>query len=121
MTDLKTMSELQRQIREAAAAVRAKSTLGPEVGVILGTGLGDLTQALVGATVVPYAAIPHFPQSTVESHAGELHLGKLAGRPVAVMKGRGHYYEGYTMPQVAVPVGGVQGGGCPPLRGERPL
>src|ERR1051326_8161874 len=112
MTDLKTMSELQRQIREAAAAVRAKSTLGPEVGVILGTGLGDLTQALVGATVVPYAAIPHFPQSTVESHAGELHLGKLAGRPVAVMKGRVHYYEGYTMQQVAFPVRVLKELGC---------
>ncbi|HEY6193768.1 MAG TPA: purine-nucleoside phosphorylase [Candidatus Eisenbacteria bacterium] len=106
------MSELQRQIREAAAAVRAKSTLGPEVGVILGTGLGDLTQALVGATVVPYAAIPHFPQSTVESHAGELHLGKLAGRPVAVMKGRVHYYEGYTMQQVAFPVRVLKELGC---------
>src|SRR5438477_521317 len=112
MTDLKTMSELRTRIREAAAAVRAKSALRPEVGVILGTGLGDLTQALEAAAVVPYVAIPHFPQSTVESHAGELHLGKLAGRPVAVMRGRVHYYEGYTMQQVAFPVRVLEELGC---------
>ena len=75
MVSTKTMSELKTRILEAATAVRAKATLRPEVGVILGTGLGDLTQALEGTTVVPYAGIPHFPQSTVESHAGELHIG----------------------------------------------
>jgi len=61
---------------------------------------------------VPYADIPHFPSSTVESHAGELHVGTLAGRPVAVMKGRVHYYEGYTMQQVGFPVRVLQALGC---------
>jgi purine-nucleoside phosphorylase len=106
------MSELRKHISEAAAGVRAKSTLRPEVGIILGTGLGDLSQSLEAATVVPYAGIPHFPRSTVESHAGELHLGKLAGRPVAVMKGRVHFYEGYSMQQVGFPVRVLRELGC---------
>ncbi len=109
-------SELKHRIVEAAQAVRAAMRAGgataPEVGIILGTGLGDFAQALESRTVVPYSSIPHFPQSTVESHAGELHLGTLAGRPVAVMKGRVHYYEGYSMQQVAFPVRVLQELGC---------
>jgi purine-nucleoside phosphorylase len=107
-------SELKQRIDEAAAFVRgrAKSALTPEVGIILGTGLGDLASSLETAAVVPYADIPHFPLSTVESHAGELHLGQLAGRPAAVMKGRVHFYEGYTMQQVAFPVRVLKALGC---------
>lgn len=111
-------SELKTRITEAADAVRARvQARAPgapvaEIGVILGTGLGDLAHSLTGATVVPYADIPHFPASTVESHAGELHLGTLAGRSVAVMKGRVHYYEGYTMQQVGFPVRVLQALGC---------
>ena len=107
-------SELRRRIDEAAAVVRqrAKAAPAPALGIILGTGLGDLASALEGAAVVPYADIPHFPRSTVEGHAGELHLGRLAGRPVAVMKGRVHYYEGYTMQQVAFPVRVLKALGC---------
>ncbi len=80
--------------------------------MILGTGLGDFADALELETVVPFAEIPHFPVSTVESHAGELHLGRLAGRPVAVMKGRVHYYEGYAMREVAFPVRVLRALGC---------
>jgi purine-nucleoside phosphorylase len=105
-------TELKSRIDEAAAAVRAKSALRPEVGVILGTGLGDFAEGLRERVVVPYGQIPHFPVSTVESHAGELHLGKLAGRPVAVMKGRVHYYEGYSMRDVAFPVRVLKAIGC---------
>ena len=111
-------SELKTRITEAAAAVRARvQARAPgapvaEIGVILGTGLGDLAHSLTAATVVPYADIPHFPASTVESHAGELHVGTLAGRSVAVMKGRVHYYEGYTMQQVGFPVRVLQALGC---------
>ncbi len=111
-------SELKTRITEAADAVRARvQARAPgaqvaEIGVILGTGLGDLAHSLTGATVVPYADIPHFPSSTVESHAGELHVGTLAGRSVAVMKGRVHYYEGYTMQQVGFPVRVLQALGC---------
>jgi purine-nucleoside phosphorylase len=106
-----TTSEVQR-IEEAAAAIRARTRIRPGAGIILGTGLGDFAAALTPDAVIPYADIPHFPVSTVESHAGELHLGTLAGRPVAIMKGRVHYYEGYTMRQVAFPVRVLKALGC---------
>ena len=108
-------SELKTQIDEAAAAVRARARVAPRIGIILGTGLGDFADALEGRTVIAYRDIPHFPVSTVESHAGELHLGTLAGQPVAVMKGRVHYYEGYTMRQVAFPVRVLKAIGCQTL------
>jgi len=115
-------SELKARIDEAAAFVRQRANV-PElrrgeaapvadVGIILGTGLGDFARSLETSAVVPYADIPHFPRSTVESHAGELHIGRLAARPVAVMKGRVHYYEGYTMQQVAFPVRVLKALGC---------
>ena len=106
--------ELAR-IEAAAAFVRGRSALRPEVGVILGTGLGDFADALETDAVVPYQDIPHFPVATVESHAGELHLGTLAGRPVAVMKGRVHYYEGYAMREVGFPVRVLKALGCDTL------
>jgi purine-nucleoside phosphorylase len=105
-------SEYVKRIEEAAAVVRARTRLRPEAGVILGTGLGDFADALALEAVVPFAEIPHFPVSTVESHAGELHLGRLAGRPVAVLKGRVHYYEGYAMREVAFPVRVLKALGC---------
>ena len=105
-------SELMQQIQEAADAVCARTRVRPEVGVVLGTGLGDFAQALTADVVIPYREIPHFPHSTVESHAGELHVGTLAGRPVAVMKGRAHYYEGYSMRQVGFPVRVLRALGC---------
>ena len=105
-------SELATRIGEAAACVKSKTKLVPEVGIILGTGLGDFAGALETDVVIPYADIPHFPRSTVESHAGELHIGRLAGRPVAVMKGRVHYYEGYSMQQVAFPMRVFKAIGC---------
>jgi purine-nucleoside phosphorylase len=105
-------TELRSQIEAAAAAVRARSALSPGVGVVLGTGLGDFADSLRGQAVIPYEDIPHFPVSTVESHAGELHLGHLGGTPVAVMKGRVHYYEGYSMRQVAFPVRVLKALGC---------
>jgi purine-nucleoside phosphorylase len=89
---------------DAVRAVRARSPLEPDVAVILGTGLGALADATASPTVIPYADIPGFPLSTVETHAGRLLLGTLAGRRVAVMQGRFHKYEGYTLQQVAFPV-----------------
>ena len=108
-------SEVLDQIHEAAHAVRARTKVEPRVGIILGTGLGDLADALEGRTMVPYREIPHFPQSTVESHAGELHVGTLAGVPVALMKGRVHFYEGYSMQQVTFPVRVLKALGCDTL------
>lgn len=92
------------EIRSAGDCLRARVRIRPEVGIILGTGLGEFASAFEGEAVVPYREIPHFPVATVESHAGELHFGRLARKPVAVMKGRVHYYEGYSMRQVAFPV-----------------
>ncbi len=91
-------------IAEAVAAVRAATTLVPEVAVILGTGLGGLAEEINVATRIPYGDIPGFPLSTVESHAGRLLLGTLAGRRVAAMQGRFHRYEGYSLQQIAFPV-----------------
>jgi purine-nucleoside phosphorylase len=96
--------------------VRARAGSGasasPEIGVILGTGLGDFADVLEGDTMIRYEDLPHFPVSTVESHAGELHLGRLSGRRVAILKGRAHYYEGYTMQQVAFPTRVLRALGC---------
>ena len=108
-------TELREQIEMAADAVRKRTRVKPSIGIILGTGLGDFADALAVDAVVPYAEIPHFPVSTVESHAGELHLGTLAGHGVAVLKGRAHYYEGYTMRQVAFPVRVLRALGCDTL------
>ena len=76
----------------------------PEVGIILGTGLGGLAKEIEVVESVPYDEIPNFPVSTVESHKGRLLFGSLEGKKVVVMQGRFHYYEGYSMDQVVFPV-----------------
>src|SRR2546425_5444778 len=91
-------------IDAALRAVRARSELVPDVAIILGTGLGGLARELAVATRIPYQEIPGFPLSTVESHAGELLFGTLAGRRVVAMQGRFHRYEGYTLQQIALPL-----------------
>lgn len=95
---------LYDQIQESVAYLRNRVSLAPAYGIILGTGLSDLADAIETVATVPYRDIPHFPVSTVESHRGELVFGMLAGQPVVAMAGRFHYYEGYTMEQVAFPV-----------------
>jgi purine-nucleoside phosphorylase len=98
------VSELLTQINEAVDAIRQKCDMKPDVGIICGTGMGDLADQVEGAVKIPYREIPHFPLSTVESHKGFLVLGKLEGKNVAVMQGRFHRYEGYTLKQVTFPV-----------------
>jgi len=94
-----------QQLREATAYIRQHiSGFQPEFGIILGTGLGALVKDVTIEHTLPYAEIPHFPVSTVESHSGNLLAGSLAGRRVLVMQGRFHYYEGYSMQQVVFPV-----------------
>ena len=97
-------SDLLRTIEEARAFVASRTLVQPEVGIILGTGLGEFASATKKPTVIPYDLIPHFPRTSVESHAGNLVIGTLGGRPAAVMSGRVHYYEGYSMRQVTFPV-----------------
>ena len=89
---------------EAAAAVRERFDRAPDVAVILGTGLGRLGAEIETAVAIDYADIPRFPLSTVESHAGRLLCGQLAGKTVIAMQGRFHRYEGYTLQQVTFPV-----------------
>ena len=91
-------------IPDAVRAVRARTKLVPDVAIILGTGLGALADEMAVETRIPYGDIPGFPVSTVESHAGQLLVGTLAGQRVAAMQGRFHRYEGYSLQQIAFPV-----------------
>jgi len=95
---------LAEQLQEAVDFVRARAPLQPAVGVVLGSGLGAFADALDDAVVVPFSVIPHFPASTVAGHGGALVVGRSGGVPVAVMKGRVHHYEGYTLGEVVFPV-----------------
>jgi purine-nucleoside phosphorylase len=95
---------LFERVQTAAEVVRARSALHPEVGIILGTGLGGLAEEIAVEATIPYQEIPGFPLSTVESHAGRLLLGRLANRPVVAMQGRFHRYEGYGLGEVTFPV-----------------
>jgi purine-nucleoside phosphorylase len=91
-------------LQEAVEAVRVKTTLVPQVGIILGTGLGALAQEIQMETAIPFGEIPNLPQPTVETHEGRLLLGTLGGVPVAAMQGRLHRYEGFDMKEVGFPV-----------------
>ncbi len=90
--------------REAAAAIRRRADRVPEIGIILGTGLGALAEDVGADASIPFADIPHFPRAAVEGHAGRLVIGTLEGRSVVVMQGRAHFYEGYPMAGVVFPV-----------------
>ncbi|GAB3903370.1 purine-nucleoside phosphorylase [Larkinella knui] len=92
------------QIQAAVNFIRAFNAPQPTMGIILGTGLGALAKEVKVDVEIPYETIPDFPVSTVESHSGKLLLGTLSGKPVVVMQGRFHFYEGYTMQQVTFPV-----------------
>ena len=97
-------SELEQTIRAAATVVHTITKRKPSVGIILGTGLGRLASAVKKKVAIPYADIPNFPKTTVATHAGELVIGDLAGKTVAMLSGRFHYYEGYTMREISLPV-----------------
>lgn len=93
------------QVNEAAEFLRARlGSSQPRAGIVLGSGLGAAAEAVSDAMTVPYTAIPHFPQSTVEGHSGRIVAGRLGGAPVLVMQGRVHFYEGYTPLQVTFPM-----------------
>ncbi len=98
-------SELRSRMEEAARYIKDKSKgFKPQITVILGTGLGGLADHLDKEYVIPYSDIPHFPVSTVESHAGNLVLGKVGGKKVAVLQGRFHYYEGWPLEKIVFPL-----------------
>ncbi len=98
------MQALRGQIEEAVKAIRAVDGVAPSVGIVLGTGLGNLAEKIEVSARIPYEEIPHFPTSTVDAHAGELIAGSLAGRQVVALSGRFHYYEGYSLQEVTFPV-----------------
>ncbi len=95
---------LYEHIQEATEYLENRVNFKPAIGIILGTGLGELTEDIEVMAEVPYGEIPHFPESTVQSHKSKLVFGYLEGQPVVVMAGRFHYYEGYSMKQVTFPV-----------------
>ncbi len=98
--DLVTLNEID----QAADYIRAHTQRQPKIGLILGSGLGELVEAVESADVIPFVDVPHFPISTVLGHSGRLVSGLLEGQPVLVMQGRAHYYEGYSMSRVTMPI-----------------
>ncbi|MDR1762664.1 MAG: purine-nucleoside phosphorylase [Dysgonamonadaceae bacterium] len=93
-----------KNLRETADWLKAKIPANTEIGVILGTGLGDLVKSIKVEKEIPYAEIPHFPVSTVQGHSGNLIVGQLGGKPILAMQGRFHFYEGYSMKEVTYPI-----------------
>lgn len=93
-----------QEMKEAVAFLKSQTSVEPQIGIILGTGLGGLVSEIEVIDQVPYDKIPNFPVSTVESHSGKLIFGKLGGKSVVAMQGRFHYYEGYNLQQVTFPV-----------------
>lgn len=98
------MEKLQEKIKQAASFIREKGVGEIEIGLILGSGLGELGDEVENAIQIPYETIPNFPTSTVEGHAGQLVYGTLGGKKVLAMQGRFHYYEGYSLEMVTFPV-----------------
>jgi len=98
------VSDLKKNIKEAVKSIRGTDKLKPKIGLILGTGLGGLAKKINVSSKIYYKDIPHFPTSTVETHAGELILGTLAGKHIVALSGRFHFYEGYSMQEVTFPV-----------------
>lgn len=96
--------QLQKHIQEAADYIAGQISFKPQIGLILGSGLGVLADLIEHAITIRYEDIPHFPVSTVEGHAGELVIGQVKGKDVLMMKGRFHLYEGYSTSVVTFPI-----------------
>ncbi|MFU8813017.1 MAG: purine-nucleoside phosphorylase [Balneolaceae bacterium] len=110
-----TVEEQRQKRKEALAFIQNETDLRPNYMIILGTGLGQLADEMDIVDSIPYDQIPHFPVSTVESHAGRLLFGTLGGKEVVAMQGRFHFYEGYTMQQIAFPVRVLKANGADTL------
>jgi len=107
-----TVEAFRAKRAQALQFIQSKTPLKPEFVIILGTGLGRLANQIDVETSISYSDIPHFPVSTVESHAGRLLFGTLGGKKVVAMQGRFHYYEGYTMQQIVFPLRVLQANGA---------
>lgn len=97
-------SELMTHLRETAQFLQQQYSLQPRIGIVLGSGLDNLTNEITVEKEIPYTQIPHFPVSTVKGHSSKLLIGKIKGKEVMVMAGRFHFYEGYTPQQVSYPI-----------------
>ena len=102
-------------IDRAVDVIKGKISIEPTIGIVLGTGLGGLVKEIEADAVIPYGEIPGFPESTVESHAGQFIAGTLAGKNVVAMQGRFHFYEGYSMQQITFPIRVMKFLGCDTL------
>ena len=98
------MDRLLKNIEEAKRYIQGETEIRPGIGIILGTGLGPLTEKIENKISIPYKKIPFFPETTMEMHAGNLILGEIGRKPVVVMQGRFHLYEGYDSPQITFPI-----------------
>lgn len=98
------MRLLLNKMKDSIKYIKENCTINPEIGIILGSGLGMLAEDIENKISIPYKNIPYFPMSTVEGHKGQLVIGYLSGKPVICMQGRFHYYEGYSMQNVVYPV-----------------
>jgi len=98
------MEDIVEKLRQSTDYIRKLSSLQPKVGIVLGSGLGNLAKEIEVEVEIEYDDIPHFPVSTVEGHHGKLIIGKLSGKPIVAMAGRFHFYEGYSASEVAYPI-----------------
>ncbi|MGB2782774.1 MAG: purine-nucleoside phosphorylase [Atribacterota bacterium] len=98
------MEDLKAKVTESVGFINQRSKIKPKIAIILGTGLGRLAEDIEEKEIIPYSEIPNFPISTVQSHSGNLVLGKLGNKEVVAMQGRFHYYEGYSLKEVTFPV-----------------
>ncbi len=98
------MEDLKAKVAESVEFINQKSKVKPKIAIILGTGLGRMAEDIEEKEIIPYSEIPNFPVSTVQSHSGNLVLGKLGNKEVVAMQGRFHYYEGYSLKEVTFPV-----------------
>ena len=105
-------ADLDRRVADAVAAIRSRTSLVPQVGLTLGSGLGGVVDAIPGAEVFSTRDLPHWPASTVVGHAGRLAIGTWHGVPVAALSGRSHRYEGYTLDKVTFAVRVMMALGC---------
>ncbi len=99
-----TITFTREHYQEAADLIGSRIQIRPQIALILGSGLGELADAVEDPAVIPYSEVPHWPRPTVVGHGGRLVIGQLEGKPVMVMQGRIHYYEGYSMAQVTFPI-----------------
>lgn len=98
------MTSIEQALNEAADFLQTRMPLAPTIGIVLGTGLSSLAAEFAAEAILPYRQIPHFPACTVETHTGNLLFGWWKDRPVVVLQGRVHYYEGYSLHEVVFPI-----------------